>query len=54
MFNQIKRHRSIRFQLLSVTSLVTVAFVIALIVIDDRREVRHHFTEKQVAIEKSA
>ncbi len=47
MFNQIKRHHSIRFQLLSVASLVTVAFVIALIVIDYRREVRHHFTEKQ-------
>ncbi|TWU51399.1 PP2C family protein-serine/threonine phosphatase [Rubripirellula reticaptiva] len=47
MFKKSKSHRSIRYQLLSVTSVVTVAFVIALIVIDYRREVRHHFAEKQ-------
>ncbi|HCS51018.1 SpoIIE family protein phosphatase [Rubinisphaera sp.] len=41
------RDRSIRFRLLSITSIVTFCFVIALVVLDYRREVQHHFTAKQ-------
>lgn len=41
------KHRSIRFRLLSVTSLATACFVIALVILDYRREVQHHFLEKQ-------
>lgn len=42
-----RRYRSIRFRLLSVTSIVTTCLVIALVVLDYRREVQHHFTAKQ-------